>query len=222
MPEEMRWRYIAVLCLHSNGQLVGYPDDEIALALRVTVEEWQKTKKVLQSRGLIDKDNKPHGWEKRQYISDLKDPTAAERQRRYRKNRNATVTSRLPEQNRTEQSITDTEQNRGENDDPPTRIEATQPLDSPDMPPLANAYAFEGRTIRLTEANYDRWKKAYYRLDLPSQLQKLDDWFQAHPDRQKGWFHATSSMLSRNHNEAPEKRDDGYSACSARPPRRQA
>ena len=40
-------------------------------------------------------------WEKRQYISDLKDPTSAQRQKRYRdgkrNDRNATVTSRLPE-----------------------------------------------------------------------------------------------------------------------------
>ena len=55
----------------------------------------------------MTKDGKISGWDKRQYISDIKDPTAAERQKRYRKNkrnaRNAPVTSRLPE------SDTDTE-----------------------------------------------------------------------------------------------------------------
>lgn len=93
--ECQRWRYVAVLCLHSNGQLVGRPDDEIALALRITVEEWQKTRDILKTRKLLEEDLKPHGWDKRQYLSDVKDPTAAERQRRYRNaKRDKTVTSR--------------------------------------------------------------------------------------------------------------------------------
>jgi hypothetical protein len=48
--------------------------------LRVTGAEWQKTKAVLLSKGLIDSDNKPTAWEKRQYASD----SSAERVSRHR------------------------------------------------------------------------------------------------------------------------------------------
>lgn len=101
VTEALRWRYVALLCLQCNGMYENSPDDEIALSLRVTLDEWLDTKKIFISRRLLDEDGKIRSWEKRQYISDLKDPTAAKRQKRYRdrkrNDRNATVTSRLPE-----------------------------------------------------------------------------------------------------------------------------
>jgi hypothetical protein len=101
VTEALRWRYVALLCIHCNEQYENAPDDEIALSLRVTVDEWLETKKTFIQRKLLNPDGSIKGWEKRQYISDLKDPTASERQKRYRENkklyRNAGVTSRLPE-----------------------------------------------------------------------------------------------------------------------------
>ena len=101
LTESLRWRYVALLCLQCNESLQNTPDDEIALALRVTVEDWSLTKQELIKRRLMLKDGTLNGWEKRQYISDVKDPTAATRQQRYRDNkksqRNDTVTSRLPD-----------------------------------------------------------------------------------------------------------------------------
>ena len=109
LTEALRWRYVALLCLHCNGQYENAPDDEISLALRLPQDEWMQTKEAFIKRGLIDQNGSIHGWQNRQYISDLKDPTAAERQKRYRESqrnaRNATVTSRPPE------SDTDTEVN---------------------------------------------------------------------------------------------------------------
>jgi hypothetical protein len=97
-----------VLCLQCSGQYENRPEDEIALALRVTRDEWIESRNELVLRSLLDeKTLKIKAWDKRQYISDIKDPTAAERQKRYRDNkrnaRNDTVTLRPPEQNRTEQ-----------------------------------------------------------------------------------------------------------------------
>jgi hypothetical protein len=101
VTEALRWRYVALLCLHSNGDYLDTPDDEICIALRITDQEWAETKSAFIKRGLLNADGSIYGWEKRQYISDIKDPTAAERQKRYRDNkrndRNASVTSRLPE-----------------------------------------------------------------------------------------------------------------------------
>lgn len=99
LSEVMQRRYVMVLCLHCDNKLLNRPDDEIALSLRVTVEEWNVTKMSLIERGLLSPENlKPKGWDKRQYISDIKDPTSAERQRKYReRKRNGNVTSRSPE-----------------------------------------------------------------------------------------------------------------------------
>lgn len=107
LTEALQRRYVMALCLHCDGKLQNRPSDEIALALRVTVEEWDETKSIFISRGLMTNEGGISGWDKRQYISDIKDPTAAERQKRYRERnrnkRNAPVTSRSPE------SDTDTE-----------------------------------------------------------------------------------------------------------------
>lgn len=111
-------RYIMLLCLKCNGDY-DHRDvtvmSRVTFALRVTAESWNVTKAALRHAQLLNEDGSIHGWEKRQYISDIKDPTAAERQRRHRdKNRDSrdnTVTSRAPEQNRTE---LDTEQSREE------------------------------------------------------------------------------------------------------------
>lgn len=110
VTEALRWRYVALLCLHCNGGYENTPNDEIALSLRVTEEEWLNTRQEFIKRKLLTVDGKINNWEKRQYISDLKDSTAAQRQKRYRErkrnNRNATVTSRLPD------SDTDTEREK--------------------------------------------------------------------------------------------------------------
>lgn len=101
VTEALRYRYVALLCLHCNGDYENRPNDEIALSLRVTVEEWILTRDEFVRRELLTPDFKIYGWEKKQYISDIKDSTAAIRQKRYRENkrnpRNEAVTSRLPE-----------------------------------------------------------------------------------------------------------------------------
>ena len=115
LTESLQRRYVMALCIQCSGHLENRPDDEIALSLRVTVEDWISTKNEFIKRGLFTPDGKINGWEKRQFISDIKDSTAAVRQKRYRDNkrneRNATVTSQLPEQiqNRTD---TETEQKK--------------------------------------------------------------------------------------------------------------
>ncbi len=131
LTEALRWRYVALLCLQCNGMYENRPDDEIALSLRVTVEEWEFTKSEFSKRGLITKDNKINGWEKRQYISDIKDPTSAERQKRYRDNkrnyRNVSVTSRLPEADT--DTDTDTDTDKKERKSRGSRFTLTQPPD---------------------------------------------------------------------------------------------
>lgn len=102
MSETMQRRYVMALCLrctgsngsngNSNGSNGNSPlrvtdSNGIACYMRVTVEEWEATKKEFIERGLFDENGDIKNWDKRQYISDLKDRTAAERQRRFRANK---------------------------------------------------------------------------------------------------------------------------------------
>lgn len=94
LSEVLQRRYIMLLCLKSNGDLDSVTDRNenvtlkiISTALRVTEKELQETKKELIEFGFIDDVWNINSWDKRQYISDLKDPTNKERQQRYRENK---------------------------------------------------------------------------------------------------------------------------------------
>ncbi len=63
-------------------------------------------------------------------------------------------------------------------------------------------YAFQGGTIRLTEIDLARWRKAYHAIpDILAELTSLDAWFASNPVKQKTWFHTTSGALNRKHQE---------------------
>ena len=87
LSEALQRRYVMLLCLHNADHYIYAQDDELAFALNITVEDWQETKAKLINRGLLNEDGSIHGWENRQTISDLKDPGAAARQKRYREKR---------------------------------------------------------------------------------------------------------------------------------------
>jgi hypothetical protein len=88
---------------------------DIAYTLRIRQDRVVRMLEELKECELLDGDDTltPHNWSKRQYKSDVTDPTAADRQQKYRdKKRNATVTPTVTptvtgkrpetEQNRTE------------------------------------------------------------------------------------------------------------------------
>jgi hypothetical protein len=104
LPGDKFKAWINLLCIASKhgGALPGVPD--VAFILRLTVEKTSALLDELCAAGLIDPlevENgpmgyEPHNWNKRQYKSDTTDPTAPERNRRYRSrkrnDRNAAVT----------------------------------------------------------------------------------------------------------------------------------
>lgn len=71
-----------------------------------------------------------------------------------------------------------------------------------------NDYAFAGKVIRLTQADFDRWKQAYTHLDLAAELLARDAWLEANapPDQRKKWFVSTSKYLA-NRNAEQRRRD---------------
>lgn len=79
-------RYIGVSSPVSGSKNIPLSahDEEVALYLRISVEEWLETKKIFIARSLLNPDGSIYGWEKRQYISDLQPTKSTERVRRYR------------------------------------------------------------------------------------------------------------------------------------------
>lgn len=108
LPGEKFKAWINLLCLASKNGGVLPALDDIAFALRVTRDEITLTLDEFCANGLLDPvevrdapmSYEPHNWGERQYISDSKDPTSAERSKRYRdrkrvaqcRDRDATVT----------------------------------------------------------------------------------------------------------------------------------
>ena len=67
-----------------------------------------------------------------------------------------------------------------------------------------NNYTFVGKIIRLTQANFDTWAKAYPLIDLGAQLQALDDYYDRNltgGDRNK-WFARCSQALAKKNERA--------------------
>ncbi|MCH7945416.1 MAG: helix-turn-helix domain-containing protein [Armatimonadetes bacterium] len=67
-----------------------------------------------------------------------------------------------------------------------------------------NDYTFAGKIIRLTQANFDTWAKAYHHIDLGAQLQALDDYYDRNltgGDRKK-WYERCSQALAKKNERA--------------------
>ena len=84
MTEPMQRRLIMLYCLKCSGDLAKLDDEEIALFLRITPAELEKTRDLFKRKGFIGERWSLPAWEKRQAPTDR---TAAERMRRMRANK---------------------------------------------------------------------------------------------------------------------------------------
>lgn len=149
-----------------------------------------------------------NSWSKRQFESDVKDPTAASRMRAYRA-RTARYGGVTPE-------IRPDSESDSESDKKERGADAPQPPDSPpaSSPPAAKVpkarspsdYAFHGKVIRLTWEDFGRWSNGYANLDLRAKLQQRDDWYSETGENPKNWFVRTSNWLAGENSKAGDKR----------------
>lgn len=144
--------WVNLLCMQCAGLSVTR-DSTVTFALRVTVEKWHVTRDRLRDAGLLDPETgEINGWKKRQYISDIKDRTAAERQRRrrakLRADRDTTVTSRLPD---TDTENKDSKKDK-ENYKKKTEKKPQQKFEIPDWVPPAAWADFVEHRIKLRKA----------------------------------------------------------------------
>ena len=65
-----------------------------------------------------------------------------------------------------------------------------------DLPPIM---LITGKTWKPSEKEFLQWRTSYPDADLPSELRRIEDWFQKHPDRRK------TERVYRNMEVFPEK-----------------
>lgn len=82
LSESDQRRLVMLFCFRCNGH-VTLQDDEVTFLLRISNEEWEKTKETFVAKGFINSDNELLNWDKRQHSSDTsKDRVAAFRERK--------------------------------------------------------------------------------------------------------------------------------------------
>ena len=91
MSESYQRRFIMLLCIRCNSD-VTLQDEEVAFQLRISNEEWAETKAVFVAKELIDSDNSPLAWDRRQFVSDSSAARVAKHREKKKNACNVTVT----------------------------------------------------------------------------------------------------------------------------------
>jgi hypothetical protein len=172
---------------HERGCLLAWDHEDAGAALDMDADDVRAIYDAMQGK-VLDGDRLT-GWERRQ--PKREDNTAAERKAAWKARKNAA------ERTGTHENAPDTDTDTDTDTD--SEIEKEQG----DAADAATKYAFSGSTIRLTEIDLHRWRKAFHAIpDIEAELLALDSWWQTQPpDKQKKWFHHTNGALNRKHQE---------------------
>lgn len=116
LSEANQRRFVMLLCMRCCNGDETLHDEAVAFQLRISNEEWATTKTTLVSKHLIDNDNKPIAWNKRQYESDSS--TARVAKHRENKKLLGNVTGTPPDSD----TDTDTEEKKGKRKKKPRAV----------------------------------------------------------------------------------------------------
>jgi hypothetical protein len=105
-------RFVMVLCLRCCNGDETLHDEEVAFQLRISNDEWKKTKAVFIAKGILNKDNLPTNWDKRQYISDSSTERVRSHREKMKRSSNVPVTP--PDTDTDTDTDTDKEKDIGE------------------------------------------------------------------------------------------------------------
>lgn len=146
LSESDQRRFIMVLCLRCRNGDVTLLDTEVAFQLRVSEDEWASTKDTLVSKNLIDDDNKPVAWEKRQFSSDSSSERVARHRAKKKTISNCDVTlqkRQVDTETETEKKPSDTDVSLVASNADDVKQEVGQASDIPDCPhqEILNLYA---------------------------------------------------------------------------------
>lgn len=194
MSEADQRRLDMLFCLRCSGQ--ANPSDEVVIfTLRISPEEWSRSKAIFIEKGFIDEKNSLRNWEKRQYESD----GSAERMRKHRDRKKAQkqgVTSHgrhgdaevTPPDTDSRIQITETEEDYEDSNESSARSDADassgpaggeaepgsdQPQKAPQMPKAA-----KGESPEQYHQRYMAWAR-----DIIARLKesKREEWVKAYP-----------------------------------------
>lgn len=80
-----------------------------------------------------------------------------------------------------------------------------------DSPASGTINGFVGTTIKVTDRDLEKWKKAYHAVpDMLAELTKADDYISTNPSDDGKWYFRVSSWLERVHKTALKKTADVY------------
>lgn len=170
LSEADQRRYVMLLCIRCNGD-VTLQDEEVAFQLRISNDEWAKTKADLVSRGLIENDNSVSAWDQRQYVSD----SSAARVRAHREKKkkavkrecNVTVTPQTTDTDTDTERLSELRSDSSADTDPPDIPIPEDPKTSPtDTAELLVIPEFLKRTDFLPAA-FEAWNEMAGEAGLP-------------------------------------------------------
>lgn len=93
LSEADQRRLVMLFCIRCSNGDVTLQDESVTFQLRVTPEEWQRSKALFVARGFIDSDNNLVNWNKRQFVSDSSAARVARHREKQKQACNVTVTA---------------------------------------------------------------------------------------------------------------------------------
>lgn len=126
LSETDQRRYIMLLCIRCNGD-VTLQDEEVAFQLRISNAAWSETKALLVSKNLVNEDNQPTAWDKRQFASDSSASRVSKHREAKKQACNVTVTPQI-------QNRTDTETEKPIVAGKPTTPDVVESIQKPSCP----------------------------------------------------------------------------------------
>ena len=175
LSEADQRRFIMLLCIRCSNDNETFHDDEVAFQLRISNDEWERTKAVLQQKNMIDHSNKPIHWDRRQFVSD----SSAARVRKHREavKRECNVTVTTPD------TDTDTESDK-EKRNINTAISQSQQLQTEPIQTAKPKKTYEPclitkRNHRLTGKRLDGFNRFWDAFnDKRGKAEAAEAWFQ--------------------------------------------
>jgi uncharacterized protein YdaU (DUF1376 family) len=188
LEEHGAYLQLLLIAWRSEGCRLPNDDKRLAQMLGITAKRWDKIKPTVMAFWELTED----GWEQgrltkeRQFVAKKSEQNAEAANARW-----------------SAKSL--------ENKEPananasPMQCERNAPSPSPskeeekeEKKPADAGLAFVGKVIRLTQADFAKWQRAYPAVELVAYLQARDDWLASEADEKtrRKWFLSTSNHLA--------------------------
>lgn len=204
LSESDQRRFVMLLCLRCGNGCVTLHDEEVSFQLRVTEQEWADTKARLMHKNLIDNDNKPCSWEKRQRASD----SSAERVAKHRAAQKTASNGNVTLQQRPVETETEKETKKEPTPFAPNdSIASAQKQAKPKKHPVT--FDSESGSFAGLNGSMAVWERAYPAVNIETEIAKAAAWLIANPANSKSnYARFLANWLARAQDRAPRANTD--------------